>query len=524
MKRYVGIDFGTSSTVVSVVEDDGEPQIVMFPRYSQEVRDSTEPTHAVPSLIHFNEDESFEIGREVVQQNETDSPQTFRWMKTTIVDDLYDPPRRITDTFHLTNREAARRFLSCLLEDTKDQLGRTESYCFTLPIHSFHDYQEWLTDVALECGIQTPSFIDEATAASVGYSISMAKGDRFIVVDFGGGSLDISIVEVKPKGPDNASNVAVLGIAGTPLGGRDIDRWLVKFVLQKSDVRPRDDGSDPVINDLLLNCERAKEELSFAEVATIAMFNPAQGSIRTTSLGRSEFEDLLDENNMFSKIEDCLRAALNQARSNGLDESDIKKVLLVGGSTLIPSFRRHFLRRFGADRVESGKPFTAVARGASRVASGGSVDSRIFHDYAIRYLDDEGRERFEPIISPGQEYPAERIWSREITATTKGQRKFNLEIYQRDVINGDSGDDSELVFSETGIARLFTRSKKKSTTRMVKLVSRPVFAEESSYTGQICLSAKLDIDGHRRLLANVRDIRMIPNEVLLQDSPLTYVR
>lgn len=377
---------------------------------------------------------------------------------------------------------------------------------------------------ALECGITSPVFVDEATAAAVGYSNTLKVGDKFMVVDFGGGTLDISIVQVKKGDRESTRNISVLGLSGTPLGGRDIDGWVLQHAADEFGMTLETLGESAASNDLLLNCERAKERLSFEDSATIELFEPRTGSLRQTSMSRSQFEELLDSFGMFHKIEDCLRAALNQARSNGLDESDLKTVLLIGGSALIPSVQQHFSRRFGARRVETDRPFSAVAIGAAHFAAGRSIDNRIFHEYSIRYIDDEGSEKFEPVVTPGQKFPVERLWSREVTSTEAGQRKFVIEIHQRDVVNVETDDQAEIVFSESGMAEFLSRAKKKQNVRMQKLSSKTIFADASTHSGQPCLSIRLDIDAHRRLLITVRDIRSIPNEVLLESSPLSFVR
>jgi molecular chaperone DnaK (HSP70) len=523
MTRHIGIDFGTTSTAVAIYDGTDDPQIIVLPDISKPMRSEKKQDKPIPSIIYFEDHDAFTIGNEVLRKNKLHSPQTFRWMKTTIVEDLHDSPRHICDGVRLSNKDAAGQFLSHIIRSIGEYVGTFDSLCLTLPVHSFHNYQEWLSATALDCGVQTPMFIDEATAAAAGYSITLNTGDKFMVVDFGGGTLDISIVQKIKVPRSESSAISVLGISGTSLGGRDIDNWILQKALHDFGISSEGTDADPIINDLLINCEKAKEELSFSESSTIELFNPINGNLRQITLSRTDLENLLDDNGMFDKIEDCLRAALNQARNVGHDESEIKTVLLVGGSTLIPSVKRHFSRRFGSQRVATDKPFTAVALGASLIASGHSVDNRVFHEYAIRYTDKLGNEKFESIISPGQEFPIKNLWRRDLTATRQGQRKFNIDIFQRDLINVDVGEKSEIIFSETGIARFLTRSKKKADVRMQKLSSRSVFANESSEAGEVCLAANLDIDSHRRLLITVTDTRTTPHEVLLESSPLAYI-
>lgn len=524
MTRHLGIDFGTTTTVVTSIEDQGEPETLVLPHLSVRAQNPKEEGYGVPSVIHFNSLDEYFIGGEVLQRNKLNSATTFRWMKSTIVENLHDSPRALDGSNRISTYEAAETFIRALLTEIESNYGQFDSVCFTLPVHSFNNYQEWLLETSLACGVKSPVFVDEATAAAVGYSKNLKVGDKFMVIDFGGGTLDISIVQVKKTDRETAHKITVLGLAGTPLGGRDIDGWLLQRVAREFGVKIENLSESVLVNDLLLNCEKAKERLSFEESTTIELFDPQTGSIKQTVLHRSSFEDLLDTFGMFDKIEDCLRAAINQARNNGLDESEIKTILLVGGSTLIPSVRQHFSRRFGAKRVEMGQSFSAIAIGASRIAAGHTIENRIFHEYSIRYLDESGIEKFEPIVNPGQEFPVERLWSREVTATQSGQRKFVIEIHQRDVVNNESDEQSEIVFSETGFAKFLSRTKKKSSVRMQKLTSKIIFADASTHAGQPCLSIRLDIDAHRRLLITVRDIRSIPNEVLLENSPLSFVR
>jgi molecular chaperone DnaK len=524
MTRHLGFDFGTTSTVIASIDDQGEPYVLVVPRFSVKTQDPNQETHGVPSVIHFNSHDVYHIGGEVLQHNELNSPSTYRWMKSTIVENLHDSPRILDDSSNMTTYEAARTFIKTLVSRVESNYGEFNSLCFTLPVHSFSNYQEWLLETALECGVKAPVFIDEATAAAVGYSKDLKIGDKFIVIDFGGGTLDISIVQVKKTDRESSHRISVLGISGTPLGGRDIDGWLLQHAAREFGRGIENLNGSATANDLLINCERAKERLSFEESTTIDLFEPNTGSIKQITLSRSRFEELLDSFGMFDKIEDCLRSALNQARNNGLDESEIKTVLLVGGSTLIPSVKQHFSRRFGAKRVETEQPFSAVAIGAARIAAGQTIDNRIFHEYSIRYLNEDGVEKFEPIIPPGQEFPIERLWSREVTSTRAGQRKFTIEIHQRDVVNIDSDEKAEIVFSDTGFAKFLSLTKKKQNVRMQKLSSKTIFADASTHAGQPCLSIRLDIDAHRRLLITVRDIRSIPNELLLENSPLSFVR
>ena len=137
---------------------------------------------------------------------------------------------------------------------------------------------------------------------------------------------------------------------------------------------------------LLLECETAKVRLSDYERAEVTVMNPNTGALLSASFTRSRFEELLDENEAFTQIDQTIRRALNDARERGYQEDDIKAVLLVGGSSQIPSIQRTVRRIFGKERVMLNRPLDAVARGAAAFVAGVDFYDHIQHDLSLIHI------------------------------------------------------------------------------------------------------------------------------------------
>ena len=157
-------------------------------------------------------------------------------------------------------------------------------------------------------------------------------------------------------------------------------------VLRRTGRSDTDTSVRVVSNALLVQCERAKERLTFHERADVVVVNPHTGKAISTAFTRGELEALLDAHDAFSDIDRTIRRALNDARERGYKEEDTKNVLMVGGSSQIPAVQQVVRRIFGRDRVMLHRPLDAVARGAAAFVAGVSFYDHIQHDYALRHL------------------------------------------------------------------------------------------------------------------------------------------
>ena len=149
----------------------------------------------------------------------------------------------------------------------------------------------------------------------------------------------------------------VLGKAGRDLGGSTIDQWLFEETLRQNRRQDSEEAVRRISNALLVECERIKESLSFAEQADLSVLNPDTGAALTATFTRGQFEEILDRRGCLAEINRTVRSALNAARERGYDEDSIQSVLMVGGSSQIPAVQRAL--RFGP---QAGRDWTPAAR------------------------------------------------------------------------------------------------------------------------------------------------------------------
>jgi molecular chaperone DnaK (HSP70) len=519
---FLGVDFGTSSTVLAVSDGKEAPRVIELPPFSMSRASfaSTEP--AIPSLITYNHDGSSWIGAQVLNKAAARATNTFRLMKTYLTDDYIDTPRTLSRGQKVSNRDAAEKFLLTVLQFAQASHGPFQNVCLTMPVGVSAHYGEWLTGVAKKAGFPVPSVLDEPTAASVGYEQTLKIGDHFLVVDFGGGTLDVACVElnVSHKSEQVLPSVKTLGLSGADLGGSEIDAWIADEICVSLKLADDVANGSGMLNDLLLSAQAAKERLSFKEESSVSVIDPETGGIVEYKFARVELEQLLQRRGLFERLDETIQASINQARGEGVTLSELKAVLLIGGSNLIPSVRSHIAARFKKTDILDSHPFSAVALGAARVAAGTKVVSKTTHDYALRYVDDGGAEKFEIIVPSGLETPARDVWSGVITSTQKGQTSFEITVYRRKV-SRTLRRTVEILFGSSGQPKISKSEPKSKGFSGEKLVSKPVRTVPSTRAGEACLEASFSIDDQKRLLASVSDVRRVPNLPLLEDEQLT---
>jgi molecular chaperone DnaK (HSP70) len=521
---YLGLDFGTTSTVVSVASADGDARVLSVAPFSFPKKFRDDFDHVVPSTISFGHNEEVVVGAEVLAASLLHAEGTFRWMKPYLTGTYMDFPRRIHGK-EVNNRAAARKFLRQILHKATQAIGPISHVCATTPVAAFGQYQEWLSDAIQDCGLPRPSFIDEPTAASVCVAGNRNAKSISVVVDFGGGTLDVAIVS-RPsmrRGKMNVQKIKVHGNSGAILGGREIDAWLAQTFLEQLGL-PISGNSDISLNELLVNCESAKELLTFSDTATVACISASDGEVYDMSVSRTEFERLLRERGLFDRIRDTLSTALSHARENDVSQTEISDVILIGGSSQIPSVATFIKEQFPNSVVRTERPFSAVSLGAARVAAGYSVEARTFHEYSIRYLDDAGTERFDVIVPAGQPIPSYGVWSKGLISTLAGQTLFNIEVYQQDEINRRWHKKiTDIIFGRDGKAIVGSTAAPAPKLSRTPLKTTGIVAAPSTSRGEKCLIACFDIDENRRLLLTVDDIRTKPEIRLVNRLPMAHL-
>ncbi len=531
MPGRLAVDFGTSNTVLAVWDDvRQEGQTLTLRDFARSVNylvsdEASERISVIPSLIHYATDGREWVGQQVVKQNLTQALGTFRWMKRYISNRT--PRKEKVHGREISPDQAGQDFLANVLKAAVAELDlNDEEVAFTVPVEAFEHYENWLTTVAESAGISRFRLIDEPSAAALGCGISIQPGQVYFVFDFGGGTLDVAVVLVEESADALAGRrCRVLGKAGAELGGMTVDGWLFAEVLRRNQRRDNDGDVRRLSRELLRECERAKESLSSHDRAEISVMNPDTGALLGWEPTRHDFEEMLNQHDALTLIDQTIRRAINAARERGYNEEHISQVLMVGGSSLIPCVQQTVQRIFGRDRVQLRRPLDAVARGAAAFIAGVDFYDHIQHEYAVRYRDPTtGEYRFRSIVKRGTAYPAATSIERVvIKASYPGQTELGVAIFEMsEQRRGFSQQAVELVFDPTGAARLTSVLPSDLELRSKFWINEhsPTFLKLDSPAkqGQSCFEIEFFIDTNKRLLITARDLAN--GRLALQDYPV----
>jgi len=369
MPKIIGIDLGTTNSVVAVMEGD-KPVIIS----------NEEGGRTTPSVIAFNDKGERLVGQVAKRQRVTNPENTIYSVKRfmgrrfkEVSEEIKQVPFKVTQDQNGDVRieakgkkyappELSAMILRKLKKSAEDYLGeKIEKAVITVPAY-FNDSQRKATkDAAKIAGLEAQRIINEPTAAALAYGLDKKNDQTIAVYDFGGGTFDISILEV------GEGIVEVKSTNGdTHLGGDDIDQvvqdWLVKEFKKESGIDLTKDKM--ALQRLKEAAEKAKMELSSTlETEVNLPFITADSSgpkHLLIKLTRSKLEQLMDS--IINKTIDPCKMALDDA---GFKASDIDEVILVGGSTRIPKVQDLVKDLFGKEPHKGVNPDEVVATGAA---------------------------------------------------------------------------------------------------------------------------------------------------------------
>ncbi|WP_034719156.1 molecular chaperone DnaK [Intrasporangium chromatireducens] len=356
MARAVGIDLGTTNSAVSVLEG-GEPTIIA----------NAEGGRTTPSVVAFAKNGEVLVGEVAKRQAVTNVDRTIRSVKRHMGTDWKSPE---IDGKRYTAQEISARILQKLKRDAESYLGEpVTDAVITVPAY-FDDAERQATKEAGEiAGLNVLRIINEPTAAALAYGLDKGKEDELILVfDLGGGTFDVSLLEVGKDPEDNFSTIQVRATSGdNQLGGDDWDEVVVKWLIQQVKNKTGQDLSKDKIamQRLRDEAERAKKELSSATSTNISaqyISMTPEGPIHLDeTLTRAQFEQ------MTKSLLDRTKAPFHKVIEDaGIKLSDIDHVVLVGGSTRMPAVTALVKELTGGKEPNKGvNPDEVVAVGAS---------------------------------------------------------------------------------------------------------------------------------------------------------------
>ena len=354
MGKTIGIDLGTTNSCVAVMEG-GKPTVIA----------NTEGVRTTPSIVAFTKTGERLVGDPAKRQAVTNAEKTISSIKrkmgkdekVTIDDKKYSP------------QEISAMILQKLKADAESYLGeKVDSAVITVPAY-FNDAQRQATkDAGKIAGLDVKRIINEPTAAALAYGLDNEKEQKILVYDLGGGTFDVSIIEI------GDGVIEVLSTNGdTFLGGDDFDNAVAQYML---DEFKKQEGVDLSTDKMAMQrikeaAEKAKKELSSATTTNINLpfiTATAEGPKHfDMNLTRAKFDELTHD-----LVERTAIPVQNAMKDAGITNADLGQVLLVGGSTRIPAVQDKVKQLTGKEPSKALNPDECVAIGAS--IQGGKLD------------------------------------------------------------------------------------------------------------------------------------------------------
>ncbi len=371
MSKIIGIDLGTTNSAVAIIEG-GQPKII----------ENAEGNRTTPSIMAIGKNGDRLVGTLAKRQAVTNPKNTIFGVKRymghkfsddVIQKDLKHSPFEILkgkddgvvikmDGKDMRPEEISAMLLKKIKTDVEDKIGeKVTEAVITVPAY-FNDSQRQATkDAGKIAGLDVKRIINEPTAAALSYGFNKKKDEKIVVYDFGGGTFDISVLEVG----DDVVEVKATG-GDAHMGGEDIDRAIISWM---TDEFKKETGVD-LSNDVLAlqrlkeAAEKAKHELSNtteAEINIPFITSGDSGPVHLLlKLSRAKLEELAIE-----YIDKSINITKDVLKSAGMKASDINEIILVGGQTRMPKISEEVGKLFGKEPNKSINPDEVVAMGAA---------------------------------------------------------------------------------------------------------------------------------------------------------------
>ncbi|MEG4583259.1 Hsp70 family protein [Microcoleus sp. MON1_C5] len=562
----VAIDFGTSNTVVCILNPDtktpetlrlGEmSRIFKTKNLSGDIREIS----VVPTLVFVKNAGELVLGEKVRSQRlgQSQPDRFFKAFKRNLAADYQPPPRNLDgDTY--TAESVAEKFIKTIWKQLYLHSIQPDKVIFTVPVGAFERYLDWFRDLGESLGVAEVQVIDESTAAALGYAVKR-PGSLVLVVDFGGGTLDLSLVRTAltpplspltkgginlapplsqgginlapplsqgernlapplTKGGLGGVRAEVLAKSDAYVGGEDIDIWIVEDYLRQIGSSRAEVG--PVgWQNLLEIAEKLKIQVSQVNEAKESWFDDENFMSYDLQLNRDKLEEILEARQLLEQLRESLDEVLSIAQGKGIGKGDIEQVLLVGGTSLIPAVSNLVVSYFGRQKVQRDKPFEAVAHGALALTQLASVDDYLRHSYAIRLWEPYAKAyAYSPIFSKEMKYPCQSSEELTLQVAIEGQREIRLDIGEVAEVS-----QAEVIFNEKG-QMTSSLLNKKTDFRSLESHHQQVCVAHLNPPGVLGIdrvSVSFEVDERRVLLATVRDL--VTGKVLVEKGAIAKLQ
>ena len=508
----LAIDLGNSTTVVAFQgEKDLYASLLDLPPI-------TRLKGEVPSLLWTSKAESNEVlfGNEVLDLGLTSKSSSNlcmdfkRWIGY--------PDQSKVPNFNLPPEKAGELLLRKIWESIPSNL-KIKRLVLTAPVDTYRRYRAWLQKVCQEMQVEEIALVDEPTAAAMG--AGMPPGAKLLVIDIGGSTIDLSLVALE-GGEGKAEPIAqlmrfggedlegkskqilrcakVLGKSGLRLGGRDLDRWIVNSLYPEES-----------LNEILLNtaeklkCRLSQENLSETEYLLERVPSEEDQTSLELRLNKMQFEEILIGRGFISSLETLLEKSLAGARANKCSLEDLNGVVLVGGGTRIPLFKKWAIKKISPIPVLTPPPIEAVAVGALKLTPGVRIKDVLQKGVSLKCWDEGRQEHFwHPLFLPGQPWPTQKGLNIILAANRKNQLEIEL------LIGEPLLEGSQEIIYINGVPVIKESS---AETKVIPWSEKPIHIglNPPGEAGEDCLQLNFNIDDDAQLIMEGLDLRTKEN-------------
>jgi len=555
------LDLGTTNTGLARWDEArGQPHLVELPGICRRPQ-GTDPLEApalVPSVVELLPPASLLdrlgtwpplerlallgrtalIGRPALERNQGIAEPAFvPGFKAALSSEPLRPLGRLGRQ-RVTARGAARAFVRELLAEARRETGhRVRELVVTMPVDSYEGYRAHLEEILRSVGVRRLRFLDEPLAAALGYGLRLAAERNVLVVDIGGGTMNVALVRLGAKGLERG-RAEVLAKQGQPRGGDAVDSWVLDHLCRRMGYPLHEMADQEEVRLwrrlMLAEACRVKEALFLEPSAEFLLtppgltrlLRPGAPGARPTRLTRDDLVQVLREGGFYSALSSAVERVLAEGPAGSLPAEAVHDVLLVGGSTLLPGVFPLLEERFGRHRVRAWQPFEAVAFGAASFSADRftPVDF-IVHDYAfVTHHPHTHEPRYSVVVPRGTRFPTPPdLWKGQLVPTCSlgaPESLFKLLVCE---IGRADGDGRRFVWDAAG--DLYTVGGKTGADGRVVVPlneSSPTLGRldppHSPRDRRPRLEISFGVDADRWLVATVRDLQT--RRLLLDGQPV----
>ncbi|QNI86038.1 chaperone protein DnaK [Synechococcus sp. PROS-7-1] len=508
----LAIDLGSTTTVVAFQAcNDARIKLIDLAPISRKEGE-------VPSMLWLDERDSPSVlaGRQVLESGLGDRnvPQLHRDFKRWIGLPVPSPWRQL-----LSPDEAGARLLQEIWKRIPQDLT-IDRLVLTAPVEAGSAYRQWLLEACESLQIPEIALVDEPTAAALG--AGLPAGAKLLVVDLGGGTLDLSLVALE-GGEGRAAPLAqllrfqsrnltksrqalrqarVLGKAGIALGGRDLDRWILD-ALQPQGLPPEGAGHTALLDAAeRLKCRLSSTDINDEQELTELASSPELTAPTTLRMNRKRFTQLLEERGLFQLLEELLNQTLRAAEVHGCRRSDLNAVVMVGGGAHLPQLRSWLTSFMSPVPLRTPPPMEAVACGALSLTPGVRILDLLQRGISLRCWDRRSnRHHWHPLFVAGQPWPSSQPFELVLSASAAEQTTIEFVLGEPEL---EARHEVRLI---DGLPQVIERipgaaEVKERPSPCFKLMLNP-----PGQPGEDCLKLQFHIDEQAELIMEGEDLR-----------------